>query len=337
MKFSFSRFPIFSLSRLLILSVVVALLIPHAHAQLIEFPDSNLRQAVREKLELPDETPITQQEILRLKRLSAKDAQIKNLTGLEYAVYLKSLVLSGNSIQDITPLARLTNLEFLILRNNPIADLSLLANLTKLTYLNISGVIIKDLTPLSNLTQLEELHATHCQIKDITPLSNLTQLVWLNLRSNQIVDVAPLVNLTQLEKLWISENSILDFSPLQGLSLTDFQYDEECLLPDPPILDRIQNRSLPSTVQPWAMETVNVPPHLSREDRISYHDINWSGNQFGLKFESTPQGIQFDGDIDRAIAKREALASRNPNMLFLTEIRQRDAHLGTHYPEDWPY
>ena len=329
-------FPIFSFSRFLILFVAATLLIPHASAQVVDFPDPNLRRAVREKLELPDGTPITQQEILRLKRLVATEAEIENITGLEYAIYLKSLTLPVNNIQDITPLRGLVNLQSLRLRNNPIEDLSPLANLTKLTDLNLSDVIIKDLTPLSNLTQLEELHLVHCQIIDITPLSNLTQLVWLNLRANQIVDVTPLANLTQLEKLWISENSILDFSPLQGLSLTDFQYDEECLLPDPPILDRIQNRSLPSTVRPWRVETVNQP-HLSREERESYHDIYWTGLPFGLTYQSTPQGIQLKGDLERARAKREALASRNPNMLFLSAIRQRDARLNVHYPEDFPY
>ena len=302
----------------------------------VEISDPNLKRAVRERLALLDETPITQLEILRLEKLTAIDSQIENITGLEYAINLRSLALPVNNIQDITSLAGLVSLQSLSLRDNPIEDLSPLANLTKLTSLNLSGVIIEDLTPLSNLTQLEELHATHCQIKDITSLANLTQLVLLNIRANQIVDVTPLAHLTQLEKLWISENSIVDFTPLQGLSLTDFQYDEECLLPDLPIQDRIQNRSLPSTVRPWRIETVNQL-HLSREDRESYHDIYWTGLPFGLRFESTPQGVQLDGDINRAIAKREELASRNPNLLFLSEIRQRDAHLGTHYPEDWPY
>ena len=274
--------------------------------------------------------------MLRLEKLTAKEAQIENIIGLAYAINLKLLVLADNNVQDITPLTNLVNLNSLILRENPIEDISPIANLTKLTYLNLAGVIIKDLTPLSNLTELRELHLTHCQITDITPLANLTQLVLLNIRANQIVDVTPLANLIQLETLWISENRIVDFTPLQGLSLTDFQYDEECLLPDLPIQDRIQNRSFPSTVRTWGLETVNQL-HLSLVDRISYHDIYWDGRPLGLRFESTPQGYQLKGDIDRAIAKREELLSRNPNMLFLTEIRQRDAHLGTHYPEDWPY
>ena len=324
----------------------------------VEIPDPNLKRAVRERLALPHEIPITQLQMLQLTKLNAKESQIENITGLESATNLKSLVLPVNQIRDITPLEGLINLEFLILENNPISDLtplanlanltyidldsikvsdiSPLANLTKLTYLNLSGVIITDLTPLSNLTELRELHLTRCQITDITPLANLTQLVRLNLGGNQIVDVTPLANLTQLEKLWITKNSIVDFSPLQGLSLIDFQYDEECLFPDLPIQDRIQNRNFPSTVRTWNLETINQL-HLSLEDRIAYHDIYWARRPFALRFHSTPQGYQVKGDLALAIAKRDELLSRNPNMLFLRTIRQRDAEINHHYPEDWPY
>ena len=302
----------------------------------VEIPDPNLRQAIRATLGLRDAVPLTQAGMLRLVRLKAKEAQIQDLTGLEHATNLKTLDLAVNNISDITPLSTLTKLNFLILRNNPIAGLSPLANLTNLTHLNLSGVVIRDLTLLSNLTELRELYLTHCQITDITPLANLTQLVQLNLGGNQITDVTPLANLTQLEKLRITKNSIIDFSPLQGLSLTDFQYDEECLFPDLPIQDRIQNRNFPSTVRTWDLETINQL-HLSREDRIAYHDIYWARRPFALRFHLTPQGYQVKGDLALAIAKREALLSRNPNMLFLRTIRQRDAEINHHYPEDWPY
>ena len=302
----------------------------------VEIPDPNLARAIREKMGLLAEVPLTQLVMSQLTVLTAEEYQIETLTGLEHATHLKKLVLSGNQIRDITPLTNLVNLNSLVLRNNPIADLSPLATLTKLTTLNLSGVIITDLTPLSNLTELRELIATHCQITDITPLANLTQLVRLNIGNNQIVDVTPLANLTQLETLWISRNRILDFSPLQGLSLTDFRYDEECLLPDLPIQDRLQNRSLPSIVQSWSSILVNLP-HLARADRQSYHDIFWTGRPFGLRFESTPQGYQRRGDMPIAIARREELLSKNPNMLFLAQIRQRGATVNRDYPEDWPY
>ena len=108
------------------------------------------------------------------------------------------------------------------------------------------------------------------------------------------------------------------------------------MLPDPPIQDRIQNRSLPSIVQSWDDETVNLST-LSREDRISYHDLYWHGLPFRLNFQPTPQGWQATGDLKRAIAEREELLAKNPNMLFLVEVRLKNAHPYTQYPEDWPY
>ena len=108
------------------------------------------------------------------------------------------------------------------------------------------------------------------------------------------------------------------------------------LPPDLPIRDRIQNRSLPSTVRTWDLETINQL-HLSFEDRIAYHDIYWARRPFALRFHLTPQGYQVKGDLALAIAKRDELLSRNPNMLFLRTIRQRDAEINHHYPEDWPY
>ena len=147
------------------------LLVAQSHAQVVSIPDPNLKRAVREALELPDEKPITQQEIRRLINLPAEKREITDLTGLEYATNLKELGLSFNQIQDITPLAGLVNLELLALIHNPISDLSPLANLIQLESLYLTAVRITDITLLSNLTQLRVLDLQHCrQIRDITPL-----------------------------------------------------------------------------------------------------------------------------------------------------------------------
>ena len=336
MKFLFSRSPICPFSRLLTCVVTAIFLIPQAHAQLVNFPDPNLRRAVQEALELPNEKPITQQEMRRLTNLPAENREITDLTGLEYTTNLKILELSFNQIQDLTPLAGLVNLELLALVENPIADFSPLANLTQLESLFLAGIRITDLTPLSNLTRLKGLHLGSCGIRDITPLSNLTQLNWLDLSRNQIADISPLANLTQLKELRIETNQITDFSPLQGLSLTTLRYDEVCVLPDPPIQDRIQNRSLPSIMTGWHHSIVNLPA-LSYEDLVSYHDLFLGHLPFRLHFQQTPPWSQLTGALGRAIAEREELLSKNPNMLFLAEIRLQDAHMHTQYPEDWPY
>ena len=300
----------------------------------VEIPDPNLERAIREEMGLPSGTPITQLLINQLTSLTAREKQILDLTGLEDATNLKSLNLAENEVRDITPLAGLIKLEFLILRDNPIADLTPLANLINLTYINLAGVRLSNITALANLTKLKTAHLSHMRLRDITPLANLTQLVRLNLVSNLIVDVSPLANLTTLEELHIERNNIIDISPLQNLSLTTFTYDQVCSLPDPPIQDRIENRNLPSIIQSWGDKAVNLS-HLSFEDRVAYHDIYWHHIPFGLHFLQTPPWSTLAGDIESATARREELLAKNPTMIFLVEIRIRNAHSPGQYPEDW--
>ena len=62
-----------------------------ASVQEVAGPDRNLEKAVRQALELPVGRALTQQEMLRLERLSALDSEITGLTGLEHATFLKDL------------------------------------------------------------------------------------------------------------------------------------------------------------------------------------------------------------------------------------------------------
>ena len=324
----------------------------------IEITDPNLERAIREEMGLPSEVPLTQLVMSQLTSLNAREKQITDLTGLEYATNVIHLNLGGNQISDLNPLSGLSQLQVLALwanRVNSVLDLSPLSNLTELRILDITDSKISDVTPLANLVKLESLALGNVSIEDISPLSNLTQLKRLGLTSNRIVDISPLANLTQLEELrlnrnhivnvtplanltalqtlWIHHNGIVDFSPLQGLSPADFRYDEVCLIPSSPIQNRIENRNLPSIVQTWGDGTVNLS-HLSRVERISYHDIYWTHLPFGLGFQRTPPWSQLAGDLESAIARRVELLAKNPNMIFLAEIRLRNAHL-SQYPEDW--
>ena len=78
----------------------------------VEVPDPNLEQAIRESLSLPKVMPLTQQQMLRLTSLDAGgDRGIADLTGLQYATNLLGLDLYHNPIVDIRPLAHLAKLE----------------------------------------------------------------------------------------------------------------------------------------------------------------------------------------------------------------------------------
>ena len=287
----------------------------------IEMPDPNLERTIRERLELSSDFPITQLEMLRLTTFAAEVSQVENITGLEYA----------------------RNLKRLYLRNNPIEDLTPIANLTKLEVLHLLGVPITDLSPIQDLTELRVLHLSHCGITDLSPLSNLTALETLWLKDNYIVDISPLANLIRLKRLAINGNLILDFSPIQGLSLVDLRYDEVCVLPDLPIQERIENRTFPSIFQPWdngiadVWDDVPAVSHLSIEDRIAYHDLFWASpaNPFQFYFQKGPPWSQLSGPIEFAIAERDNLLAKNPNMLFLAHVVSTYSIIGGQLPDDW--
>ena len=180
MNFSFSRSLVFSFSRLLAFTLTATLLITHASAQPVEIPDLNLKEAIREELQLPPDADITQQQMLLLTRLRAPKKNIVDLTGLEYATNLKLLALWGNRISDLMPLA----------------------NLTELTYLSLASNRISDITPLARLTQLESLNLGWNPVQDISVLAKLINLKFLRLTGSPIIDYSPLdgLSLTTLER-----------------------------------------------------------------------------------------------------------------------------------------
>ena len=115
-----------------------------ASAQEEWMPDSNLRQAVRDELGLPNEIPLQPAEMLRLTELEASSRQITDLTGLEHAIHLTYLGIARNAIQALTPLSGLIRLESIVGFDNEISDLTPLSNLTNLKWLDLGGCQISD-------------------------------------------------------------------------------------------------------------------------------------------------------------------------------------------------
>ena len=192
--------------------IVLALtaLCADTYAQSVDIPDPNLRAAIRETLNLPDDTPLTRAVMLLMVRLKAKDRQIENLTGIEHATALEWLVLANNEISDLRPLAALTQLDHINLRNNRVVDISPLASLIRLTNLHLDENDIIDITPLANLTNLNHLELHSNNIVNIHPLANLAKLAYLELQNNRITDITPLEGLTNLDYLDTQNNPIFD-------------------------------------------------------------------------------------------------------------------------------
>ena len=192
-------------------------------------PDPNLRAVIENELGKTSGATITMADMATLTELDARNANIRDLTGLQYGINLTDLnfgdvfveaedrFINSNSISDISPLAGLNKLTDLDLEGNSISDISPLEGLNNLFDLDLSDNSISDISPLENLTRLESLNITRNSISNISPLENLTKLNGLSLWNNSISDISPLEGLTNLVTLYLDNNFISDISPLEGL------------------------------------------------------------------------------------------------------------------------
>ena len=180
----------------------------------IDIPDTNLRTVVETALGAPVGVSIVRGHLENLTRLEAQNANISDLTGLEFATNLTKLRLGGNSISDISAVAGLTQLESLSLWANSISNSSPVEALTNLTELNLSGNSISSIVSVAGLTQMTWLHLQSNRISDISALAGLTNLTVLRLDRNSISDISALSSLTHLTELRLDRNSITDLSPL---------------------------------------------------------------------------------------------------------------------------
>ena len=240
----------------------------------VTIPDANLRAKIAEAISKPSGAQLTAKDMLALTQLIARNANIRDLTGLEHAHNLRSLdlgseyvegegALNSNAVSDFSPLqalgqltrlnlsfsslsdvsflSALTQLRALYLWNNSIADVSPLANLTQLTQLYLSNNTITDVAPLAELTQMRYLSFDNNSITDVAPLAGFTQLRQLFLNNNAIADVAPFAKLTQLEILRVGWNSITDVAPLAGLTqLTQLYLGNNTITDVSPLADLTQ-------------------------------------------------------------------------------------------------
>ena len=164
-------------------------------AQTVNIPDTNLREAINEALGKAPDARITVDEMETLTRLEAHNVNIRDLTGLVFAINLEEIRCNNNLISDLSPLTDLVNLRVIELRDN----------------------VISDLSPIAGLINLEWLIVTHNSIRDLSPVEELINLVGLAVEDNLISDLSLISGLIKLERIWLHENPPMDLSPLEGL------------------------------------------------------------------------------------------------------------------------
>ena len=179
------------------------------------------------------------------------DQQIKSIVGLEKAVNLKQLTISGNpddsrgAVRDISPLRGLKNLELLRLSHNDIIDISPVAGLTNLKHLFLSHNQIKKIDAVKNLTNLESLDFARNmgeeRISDISSIANLTKLKLLGLSDANIPDISILKNLVNLEIFMANDSKIEDISVLKNAKNLRLLYVEKNKISDVSVVKDLVN------------------------------------------------------------------------------------------------
>ncbi len=180
----------------------------------IAIRDSNLSAVIRSTLDLAEDATLTATDMLNLRSLQAKKAEISDLRGLEHATNLTTLNLYSNQLTDLGPLSGLEGLISLDVGKNEITDIEALKGLTALTSLHLDRNPITDFRPLSSLTGLSVLHLSGTGISDLSVLGSLTTLTQLYLTGNEISDISALSGMTKLGWLFLAQNEISDVSPL---------------------------------------------------------------------------------------------------------------------------
>jgi len=190
----------------------------------VYFGDPNLKAKVEQALGITDPNA---EDMLSLTSLDAKDSSIFSTSGLEHAVNLTTLDLSGNVLGtlSLSGIRYLTNLTHLNLEGNQVYATSYLEHLTSLLVLNLNNNNLHSLEGLENLTSLTHLYLDYNLISnlDLVELRGLLNLQHLSLYDNYSAysDISPLANLHGLRYLSLGKNRSLDNSCMEVIAGLD--------------------------------------------------------------------------------------------------------------------
>jgi internalin A len=201
-------------------------------AQVVTIPDPNLEATIRQTLNKPIGA-LDNLDFLELRHLEILDANITNLSGLEWAENLSSLIINSTFPLSLSPLVDLPNLIGLRLQSVPVPDLWRLSQMPQLAFLELNHIPILDLTSLSGLTNLRALSLSQNLLTNIAPLLELPQLAYVDVTLN-LLDLSVGSSATEVIEDLQNQGVIVKYFP---------QYE-------PP--------TTPSTALSW-LEPVGVP------------------------------------------------------------------------------
>ncbi len=233
------------------------LLAGRLHAGELLIPEPALQSAIASTLGVPTHslTPELLQE--KLVHLQANDLQLRNLSGLEHAKNLESLVLRDNLIKDLRPLRNLSKLRKLDLSGNRLIDLSTLEFLSgdalRIRSAELAARLSDDklsaeeraehALELSELTEvlqsgpwaLTELNLSGNRLSGLSGIDRFQSLVQLDVSNNSLIDLEGVGRLKNLVNLYAQQNQLGKIEEYVDRNRNK-QYD-----PDEPFTDQSGN------------------------------------------------------------------------------------------------
>ncbi|WP_429960190.1 leucine-rich repeat domain-containing protein [Enterococcus sp. AZ012] len=254
----------------------------------IDFADQYLEEAVKASLGLQHSEDVTEENILELRSLEWYNGNISDLTGLEHAINLSKVTLTGNNISSLQPLVNLENLTSIGLSNNPIAisEVLLLDNVLEL---DLSGNHYgEEINELAKYTKMTNLWLNDCGLTNIDFVQGMDELIWLRVMDNQITSLNSL-NSNSLTGLWATNNvlttleDISSFGSLRGVYLEGNQLKSIDVLQNVSTLERIyaDNNNISSV-------------NMSNNDSLQYIYLNNNSISM-LNLNNMRSLLTFDG------------------------------------------
>ncbi|MBN2795043.1 MAG: leucine-rich repeat domain-containing protein [Clostridia bacterium] len=167
----------------------------------IAFEDEMFEAYIRELIG-KQEDQVSYYDLERIKRIDLRDTEIKDISGIEHAHNLDTLII-----------------------NQPVKGLGHISGLENLKHLELTNCNIGSLTFITNLKALDYLDLSWNLLSEIQVLKDMNTLTYLDISFNKITDLSPLKSLTQLESLYVNGNYISDYESIESL-LSEVKYTD---------------------------------------------------------------------------------------------------------------
>ncbi len=174
-----------------------------APADIVNIPDPYFKADINSELGQPTDSDITEAQMALLQNLTASNASISDLSGIEYAVNLTTFIMRDNQVTNLEPLKSLPKIEYLSLSSNSVTSNNFpdLSQNTTLKSLSFFGTSV-DNTVLDKVVQIQSL-------------------TLLRFESNyNITTIEPMTQLPNLQELWVQFCGVADFTPINRMSPT---------------------------------------------------------------------------------------------------------------------